>query len=609
MDTMDTPIKKTISFADFNLNEKLLKSLEKMGFTAPTPIQMETIPTLLNSDKDFIGLASTGTGKTAAFAIPLIEKIDFENSTIQSLILCPTRELCLQVADQVQKIGEVSGLRTLAIIGGDSYRKQRDGLRRNPHVVISTPGRLIDLIEQGMIDLSTIQYLILDEADEMISIGFREALDQILSSIRSEKSDNPTNKIWLFSATMSSDIRKVASQYLKDHESVQINRETPLSGTVEQIYYTVQDKNKLETLSRILAVTHPFYGIIFCQTKQEVADVTALLQKRGFAVESLHGDKQQKEREWILKKFKSKEITVVVATDVAARGLDIKDLTHVINYNLPWDIDSYIHRIGRTGRNGQKGQALTLTSPRELKLLRRIQSFTKTTLQKADIPTADQVALFKIGQILNSILKTDLSLKKIGLTEDLVKEVAENLQLDFNSETTKFITRFVLSYHPELIIEKENFLDYSPGRIPDEMMIGSGGGKKSSSSFKGSRDRAERSSRSDRGPRRERSDRDSSDRPARRSSFAGESSRSEGRPRRFSNENEDFAPRERKDRGPRYDDTFKPERSSRKDNESSSRGENKRPAGFRPRSSDSGAYKSSSAGKKDHSGIKRVRSR
>lgn len=388
------------SFKSFGLSSQLLNSLEDMGFESPSPIQSQTLPLLLGADTDFIGLAATGTGKTAAFSIPLIERIQTNVRQVQALVLCPTRELALQVSGQINQLGKHHKIRSVAIYGGAGYSEQISGIKSGAQIVVGTPGRVIDHLERGTLKLDSLSTLILDEADEMISMGFKEELDRVLSLAPKE-----TANIWLFSATMSPEVRRVADTYLKDPKQVQVNRKEMLSSTVEQSYYFTRESNKPDIVCKIIDMAEDFYGIIFCQTKALVSDLATFLANQGYRVDSLHGDKDQKARERTMQLFRDRKVTVLVCTDVAARGLDVKDVTHVINYSVPRELDSYVHRIGRTARSGKTGHAISLVTPSHKELLRRIEKLTKTTIKEAEIPTRKDVGIKKVNALLPKFLE------------------------------------------------------------------------------------------------------------------------------------------------------------------------------------------------------------
>ncbi len=353
------------------------------------------MPILLGENTDFIGLAATGTGKTAAFAIPLLSKIDPTVKGVQAIILCPTRELCMQVSGQVNLLGKHKGIQSLPIYGGAGYDEQLRGLKRGVPVVVGTPGRVIDHLNRKTLHLDKVQIVVLDEADEMISMGFREDMETILASVPEDQ-----NKTWLFSATMSGPVRKVADQFLTKPKQVQVNRTEMLSSGVEQICYMVQEKNKPEVLCKLIDAADDFYGVIFCQMKSLVVDLTSYLTDRGYKVDCLHGDMSQAARETAMLAFRQKRKKILVCTDVASRGLDVKDITHVVNYSLPRELDSYVHRIGRTARSGKTGIAIALVTPMHRYLLNKIEALTKSQFIEGTIPTRKEIGMKKIAQML-----------------------------------------------------------------------------------------------------------------------------------------------------------------------------------------------------------------
>lgn len=470
---MTPPLTTVDSFESFGLSAPLMDAMKDMGFSTPTPIQQQALPILLAGANDFIGLASTGTGKTAAFGIPLVENIDTSTKDTQALVLSPTRELALQVAEQLALLGKKKGLRVVTIYGGASYRTQIDGIKRGAHIVVATPGRLVDFLEQKMIKLQSVQTVVLDEADEMLSMGFKDSLDFILSATHSEDStsERAACRTWLFSATMSSEVKRLSEKYLEKPEMVQANKVGTAASTIEQVYYTVKNSSKMEVISRLLQTLPEFYGIIFCQTKMEVAELADLLTQRGFPADSLHGDKNQQEREATLKKFKQRQVKVVVATDVAARGLDIKDLTHVINHSLPWDVESYVHRIGRTGRNGQSGVAITLVNPEQLNLLRRVMQSTKAVMVKGVVPSADEVAGLKIKDVLDKVSTMKEDDAALVLANDLIRVLITAGDTDLSGFSKEdLLARFIAAYFPKVFVKKDLMLDYMGDRIPRELL-------------------------------------------------------------------------------------------------------------------------------------------
>lgn len=468
-----TPVTTVDNFESFGLSPVLLASMSDMGFTTPTPIQRQALPLLLAGAQDFIGLASTGTGKTAAFGIPLIENIDATIKDTQALVMSPTRELALQVAEQLALLGKKKGVRVVTIYGGSSYRTQMEGIKRGAHIVVATPGRLVDFLEQKIIKLQKVKTVVLDEADEMLSMGFKEDMEFILKATQPDdaaESARAACRTWLFSATMSAEVKRLSATYLENPETVQVNK-VGAAETIEQVYYTVKDSYKTEVIGRLLQTLPEFYGIIFCQTKMEVAELADVLTQRGFPADSLHGDKSQQEREATLKKFKRKDVNVIVATDVAARGLDVKDLTHVINHSLPWDAESYVHRIGRTGRNGQKGTAITLVSPNQLNLLRRVMITTKAVLIKGVIPSADEVAGLKIKDVLERVGTMKAEAPELELASDLIEDLIQAGEIDFKELSKEdLLARFIVAYFPNVFVKNDSYMDYMGDRIPRELL-------------------------------------------------------------------------------------------------------------------------------------------
>ncbi len=383
------------TFAELPLDPSLKQAVTDMGYEKPSAIQAQALPILLGEPTDFIGLAATGTGKTAAFSLPLLQRIDPTIKGVQALILCPTRELCVQVSGQVDKLGKHKGIRSLAIYGGAGYDEQLRGLKQGVPVVVGTPGRMIDHLDRGTLKLANVHTVVLDEADEMISMGFREAMETILSEIPKE-----TSNTWLFSATMSTAVRHVADEFLNEPKKVQVNRTEMLSSGVQQICYFTHEKNKPEVICKLIDAADDFYGIIFAQTKMLVADLTNYLQERGYKVDSLHGDMSQTAREQAMNAFRRKAKKIMVCTDVAARGLDVQDVTHVINYSLPRELDNYVHRIGRTARSGKTGLAMSLVTPSHRYLLNKIEAMTKSRFTEGQIPSRKEIGMKKIAQKL-----------------------------------------------------------------------------------------------------------------------------------------------------------------------------------------------------------------
>ena len=455
------------AFETWNLSKEVLKSLAEMKFTTPTAIQKQAIPLLLAREKDFVGLAATGTGKTGAFGIPLVETINASSKTVQALVMCPTRELATQVEAQIQKMAKWKGLTTLTVFGGSSYDRQITALKRGVHIVVGTPGRLCDLVDRKVLKLNDVQTLILDEADEMISMGFQDDLEKILGAI----GEDENKRKWLFSATMSPEIRRVVSRYLPDYDKIEINKQESEKPQIEQIYYTIFPDRKLQMLSSVLYMNPEFYGLIFCQTKREVTEITEWLKRKAFKVDCIHGDRPQRERDYILKDFRSGRVKILVATDVAARGLDINDLTHVINFSLPREVESYTHRIGRTGRAGKKGLALSIVAPHEIRTLKRIQQVTKATMTKGVAPSNDELNVYRVKDVIagmNQVESDDTYYRAGKFLDRKMTELKELFQFDFTVE--EFLKRLLVSEHPDIFENRDTSMDFvGDGVVPREM--------------------------------------------------------------------------------------------------------------------------------------------
>ncbi len=390
---MDKPEK----FKKLGLTEKTLVALQKKGFEEPTSIQEEVIPLLLNGTKDIIGQAQTGTGKTAAFGLPIIEEIDLDNKNVKALILTPTRELAIQVAEELNSLKGNQQIKIIPVYGGQVITQQIRKLKSGVDIVVGTPGRVIDHIKRRTLKLRKLSYLVLDEADEMLNMGFIEDVEEILESV------GPERRMLMFSATMPVRIKKIAERFMGEYEHIKGKKEQLVTGLTEQIYFEVHEQDKLEALTRIIDIEDEFYGLVFCRTKVIVSGLAGKLMDRGYDAEALHGDITQPQREVILGRFRKRNITILVATDVAARGIDIINLSHVINYSLPQDPESYIHRIGRTGRAGSEGMAITFVTPSEYRKLTFIKRVAKTDIRKEKIPEIDDVIKAKQERIVVEI--------------------------------------------------------------------------------------------------------------------------------------------------------------------------------------------------------------
>ncbi|MBL5830410.1 DEAD/DEAH box helicase [Heyndrickxia sporothermodurans] len=405
------------NFSELNLSPAILKSLKRMGFEEASPIQAKTIP-LSTQGKDIIGQAQTGTGKTAAFGIPLIEKIDTKNPNIQGIIIAPTRELAIQVSEELYKIGYDARTRVLAVYGGQDIQRQIKALKKGPQIIVGTPGRILDHIKRRTLKLDQVSTLVLDEADEMLNMGFIDDIESILSSVPEER------QTLLFSATMPDPIRRIAERFMKDPELVRVKAKEMTVPLIEQYYVKVQEREKFDVLSRLIDVQSPELAIVFGRTKRRVDELANALNLRGYTAEGIHGDLSQAKRLSVLRKFKDGKVDVLVATDVAARGLDISGVTHVYNYDIPQDPESYVHRIGRTGRAGKEGMAITFVTPREMGYLKTVEQTTKKRMMPMRPPSWDEA--FE-GQIRVSMEKLADIVKENNLNEyaNVAKELLE----------------------------------------------------------------------------------------------------------------------------------------------------------------------------------------
>ncbi|ALA67070.1 DEAD/DEAH box helicase [Corynebacterium lactis RW2-5] len=408
----------TVRFDQLDLPDEIVRAVRKVGFEKPSPIQAATIPTLM-SGRDVVGLAQTGTGKTAAFALPILARIDRSVRAPQALVLAPTRELALQVADSFQSFADHLGkIHVLPIYGGQAYGVQLSGLRRGAQIIVGTPGRVIDHLEKGSLDISGLRFLVLDEADEMLQMGFQEDVERILADTPEEK------QVALFSATMPAAIRRLSKQYLTDPEEITVKSQTRTADNIRQRFLMVSHRNKLDALTRILEVEEFEAMIMFVRTKHETEELAEKLRARGFSAAAINGDIPQTLRERTIDQLKDGRLDILVATDVAARGLDVDRISHVVNYDIPHDTESYVHRIGRTGRAGRSGEALLFVTPREGRLLRSIERATKSQLHEMKLPTVDEVNDSR-KQKFSDDLTEALADPQVEVFRELIEEYAE----------------------------------------------------------------------------------------------------------------------------------------------------------------------------------------
>lgn len=384
-------------FRALGLSDGIVSALDSLGITVPTPIQAEMIPNLLASDQDMIGIAHTGTGKTAAFGLPILDRINRKAHGTQALILTPTRELTLQVANALRQFSQTNPVNVVAIVGGQGYSTQLQGLKNNPTIVVGTPGRLIDHVKRRSLVLSNLTTLVLDEADEMLNVGFLEDIQFIFKSSNTEK------RVLLFSATMSNQIEALSRTMLNNPIKIKAERTEVAASLTQHATITVADRDKTEALARVIELATDFYGMVFCRTKREVEQVASALEKRGVKADFLHGDLSQPQRERMLGEFKSKNVHVLVVTDVACRGIDVPSLTHVINYGLPQDTESYTHRSGRTGRAGKTGLVINLMNPAEARRLIGMTRRMEIKIESMPIPEHDAVANSKQTKFISQI--------------------------------------------------------------------------------------------------------------------------------------------------------------------------------------------------------------
>ncbi len=393
-----------MSFEALGIEESLLQGINALGFTEPTPIQEKAIPILLSGTKDFVGLAQTGTGKTAAFGLPLLQLVDSEARHPQALVVCPTRELCMQITKDIANFSlHKKSIRSVAVYGGASIGDQIRDLKRGVQIVVATPGRLIDLIERKAINLENINYIVLDEADEMLNMGFREDIEFILGNTPNR------NSIWLFSATMPSEVKQVSKRYMTTPAEVTIGKANSSNVNIDHQYYITSGVNRYHTLKRIIDFNPGIYGIIFTRTKADAQSITESLIREGYDIEALHGDLTQAQRDKVMARFREKSLQLLIATDVAARGIDVQGITHVINYELPDDPEVYTHRSGRTGRAGNSGICISVISQREAYRLRQIEKLLNNRFHKLDIPSGKDVCRKQFFHFIDKMLKADIS--------------------------------------------------------------------------------------------------------------------------------------------------------------------------------------------------------
>ncbi|CAH1000181.1 ATP-dependent RNA helicase DeaD [Neolewinella maritima] len=431
------------SFNETSLRDDVKRAVAELGFTTPTPVQAKTIPAILDSDRDLIALARTGTGKTAGFGLPVVNGIDTETYAVQALILCPTRELCLQIArDLIEFARFRKGVNVVAVYGGASAGDQIRAIRSGGNIVVGTPGRTLDLINRGKLVVDSLKRVVLDEADEMLNMGFQEELNGILDATPKEK------QTLLFSATMPREARKISTDYMNDPQEISIDHTDAGNSNITHVYYKVKGSDRFSLVKLLVELNEDMYAVIFCRTRREVDGVAEDLRFAGHAADALHGDMSQAQRDDVMKRFRKGRIKLLVATDVAARGLDVSDLTHVINYNLPDAPEVYVHRSGRTGRAGKEGIAVSIVTGRELRKIRDIERYGKLEISEAPIPSQDEVYRRRAMSFVTSIQQAELKDKKL---QQLLPEITEGLEsLDREELIQHFIAYSLADFSKQL---------------------------------------------------------------------------------------------------------------------------------------------------------------
>lgn len=461
-----------ISFKHYPLLDWIQKSINDLGYETPTPIQQQTIPLLLENNTDIIALAQTGTGKTAAFAIPLLHKIDVEKKHTQALIIAPTRELCVQISNDIINLTKYQPkINTVAVYGGANIETQIKSIKKGAHIIAATPGRLVDLIDRKVIDLSEIKILVLDEADEILNMGFKEDIDYIIEHTFDNK------QTWLFSATMPPEVARIAKNYMHSPVEISVGNKNAAAANIEHIYYVINsNKHRYLALKRILDYYPDVFGIIFCRTKADTQKVADMLIKDGYSADALHGDLSQSQRDFVMKRFRNHQIQILVATDVAARGIDVENITHVINYDLPDDLEVYTHRSGRTARAGKSGISIAIVTPAESRKIKDLERFTKAKFHRALIPTGIQVCEKQLLHLVNKIKNTDVNEAAV---KDYLPAVYESLNELSKEELIKKLVweefnRFYVYYQNAPDINNLSGVDVSSHRQTDRFFINIG---------------------------------------------------------------------------------------------------------------------------------------
>ena len=429
-------------FIELGIRHDIVNAISDLGFENPTPIQEQSIPVLLTGSNDFVGLAQTGTGKTAAFGLPLLELIDFNQNKPQALILCPTRELCLQITSDIKSYSKnMSNVKVVAVYGGSSIMDQLREIKRGVQIVVATPGRMLDIIGRKAIDFSNIQFVVLDEADEMLNMGFQEDINEILSTTPEEK------KTWLFSATMPAEVRRIAKNYMTDPFELTMGTKNTGNVNIEHEYYVVKARDKYAAFKRIVDFNPDIFGIVFCRTKIETQEIAESLIKDGYNADSLHGDLSQQQRDKVMKRYRERNLQLLIATDVAARGIDVNDVTHVINYSLPDEIENYTHRSGRTGRAGKTGISIAIINGKEIGKIRQIERVLGKKFVKAEIPTGFEVCEKQLFGLVHKV-------HNVAVNDSQIDQYIPRIMAEFEELTKEDIIKRFAS------LEFNRFLEY-----------------------------------------------------------------------------------------------------------------------------------------------------
>lgn len=465
-----------ITFENIGLKPEIQKALTELGFEKPTSIQEKCVPKLLKSTRDLIALAQTGTGKTAAFSLPIIEQLDEKSKEVQAFIICPTRELCLQISKDIEKFTKhLKHISVVSVYGGERIDRQIKALKKGAHIVVGTPGRVCDLIDRKILKLGAIRWLVLDEADEMLDMGFKDDLDTILAETPE------TKQTLLFSATMPKQVRGIAKRYMHDAQEISVDKQNLSAKKVHHVFYMAHARDRYATLKRIIDMNPGIYGIIFCRTRAETAEVAGKLMADHYSAEPLHGDLTQGQRDLVMNRFRKKTIQLLVATDVAARGIDVTDLTHVINYNLPDNSETYVHRSGRTGRADKSGESISIINMREQRKVELLERMTGKDFEQKQIPLGTEVCEKQLFHLIDGVHNVKVDEKKIAPYLDDVMQKLETLDRE------ELIKRFVS-------VEFNRFLEFYKDAVDLNVNARGGGG----------RDRGSRRDRRDRGDRRDR---------------------------------------------------------------------------------------------------------